>query len=421
MAGPAVSVVTVANVAEANLPDRDYGLSVDQGLAVEKIATSGRVLDVLVGPAGTGKSTTMASLRAAWEAEHGSRSVIGLAPSAAAAEVLGIRARHRHREHRQVAHRVAAHPRAHGPAGPSRRQRGPSALTRTLLAARRLRSRLQVAQQAIAERRLYPGQLVIVDEASLAGTFALDELVAAARDAGAKVLLAGDWAQLSGVAAGGAFALLVRDRGDLVPELTDVRRFRSDWEKAASVELRLGNKTAINAYEARGRITDGDQESLLAAIYEAWKSDVSAGKSSLMIAGDSATVVELNRRARADRIRVGTVADDGLRVARRPDGRGRRRGGHSSEQPAARNREELGEERRPLGGHRHQPRWKHGVAPWDRWRRGRAPRRLRRPARRARVRNDGVPITGPLGGHHPFDGHPEYHAGGVVRLRVKGS
>ena len=74
---------------EANLPGRDYELSIDQALAVEKIATSGRVLDVLVGPAGTGKSTTMAGLRAAWEAEHGPGSVIGLAPSAVAAQVLG--------------------------------------------------------------------------------------------------------------------------------------------------------------------------------------------------------------------------------------------------------------------------------------------------------------------------------------------
>ena len=66
-----VSTATVANIAETNLPGRDYGLSVDQALAVEKIATSGRVLDVLIGPAGSGKSTTMAGLRAAWEAEHG--------------------------------------------------------------------------------------------------------------------------------------------------------------------------------------------------------------------------------------------------------------------------------------------------------------------------------------------------------------
>ena len=70
----------------------------------------------------------------------------------------------------------------------------------------------------LARWQLRPGQLVIVDEASLAGTFALDELVSAAADAGAKVLLVGDWASCSAVDAGGAFGLLARDRGDLAPD-----------------------------------------------------------------------------------------------------------------------------------------------------------------------------------------------------------
>ncbi len=81
---------------------------------------------------------------------------------------------------------------------------------------------------------------MIVDEASLAGTFALDELVEAAHDAGAKVLLVGDQAQLSAVEAGGMFGALVRDRDGTAPELTDVRRFHHDWEKEASVALRDG-------------------------------------------------------------------------------------------------------------------------------------------------------------------------------------
>jgi ATP-dependent exoDNAse (exonuclease V) alpha subunit len=113
--------------------------------------------------------------------------------------------------------------------------------------------------QAIADRRLKAGQLVIVDEASLAGTFALDELVGAARQAGSKILLVGDGAQLGSVEAGGAFSLLVKDRGDLVAELTDVRRFSSEWEKAASIELRSGNKAVIDDYDAHGRITEGDR------------------------------------------------------------------------------------------------------------------------------------------------------------------
>ena len=309
-----VSTATVANIAAASLPGRDYGLSVDQALAVEKIATSGRVLEVLVGPAGSGKSTTMAGLRAAWETEHGPGSVIGLAPSAVAAQVLadelGIETENTAKwlhEWRRIpeltAHRdrFALNIARHAYPGSS--------------GALKLGARLAAMDQDIAERRLKPGQVVIVDEATLAGTFTLDELVGAARQSGSKILLVGDGAQLGSVEAGGAFSLLVKDRGDLVPELSDVRRFTAEWEKASSIELRLGNKTAIDAYEAHGRITEGTREMLLDAIYTAWKKDVDAGKSSLMIAGDSATVTELNGRARADRVREGTVADEGLLMA----------------------------------------------------------------------------------------------------------
>jgi conjugative relaxase-like TrwC/TraI family protein len=307
--GPTVAVGTVAAVADVNLPGRDYAMTLDQAVAVEKIATSGRRLDVLVGPAGTGKSTTMAGLRATWEAEHGAGSVIGLAPSAAAAEVvgdeLGIDAEntakwlYEHRRNRdrretlaQVHHRLQAHP------GSSK-----------------LREQADRLTTEIARWGLRAGQLLIVDEASLAGTFALDELAATSSEAGAKLLLVGDPYQLSAVEAGGMFRALVADRADVVPELADIRRFRSGWEKAASVELRVGDERAINAYETHGRVTGGDRDDLLDRLYHAWKTDVEAGKSSLMIAADAATVRELNQRARADRIATGAVTDTGLTVA----------------------------------------------------------------------------------------------------------
>ena len=311
---PRVSMATVANLAEANLPGRDYGLSLDQALAVEKIATSRRTLDVLVGPAGTGKSTTMAGLRAAWETEHGPGSVIGLAPSAVAAQVLGNELGIDTENTSKWVHEWRRIPEL-----TERRDRLALNLARNGYprspAAAKLRARLAAMDQAIDGRRLKAGQLVIIDEASLAGTFALDELVGAARQSGSKILLVGDGAQLGAVEAGGAFSLLVKDRGDLVAELTDVRRFDAEWEKAASIELRLGNKAAIDDYEAHGRIAEGDRETLLNAIYTAWKNDVDAGKSSLMIAGDSTTVTELNVRARADRVLEGTVSNDGLLIA----------------------------------------------------------------------------------------------------------
>ena len=70
-------------------PDaRGRALGEDQAAALTAIAVSGRVVDVLVGPAGAGKTTAMSALRRAWEKEHGAGSVIGLAPSAVAAQVL---------------------------------------------------------------------------------------------------------------------------------------------------------------------------------------------------------------------------------------------------------------------------------------------------------------------------------------------
>jgi hypothetical protein len=311
--GPRVSVMTVAKLDGASLPGGDYGLSLDQALAVQKIATSGLVLDALVGPRHrqvnhhVGVAVCLGT-RARERVGHRSR------PFSSCGRGARSRARHRHREHRQVAHRVARIPEL-----TARRDRLAANLARHPYPhsadGHRLRARLDAAKQAIAERRLRPGQLVVIDEASLAGTLALDEIVTAARNAGAKILLSGDWAQISGVEAGGAFALLVGDRGELVAELTDVRRFCSDWEKTASVELRLGQQGAIDTYEAHGRIEGGERESLLDVMYAAWKKDVENGRSSLMIAADSATAAELNARARADRVREGTVADDGPLIA----------------------------------------------------------------------------------------------------------
>jgi len=312
LTGPAADLATVTTILDAPLPG-GRRLGVDQAVAVEKLATSGRSLDVLVGPAGTGKSTTLAGLRAVWEAAHGAGSVIGLAPSAAAAEVLagelGIDTDNTAKwltewrrlpdmvaRRDQLAARLAgAHPRSAGAA--------------------RLRDGLSDLDRAIDRGRLHPGQLVIVDEASLAGTFALDELVGAARAAGAKVVAVGDPYQLSAVEAGGAFDLLVRDRGDLAPALTDIRRFANPWEKAASAQLRLGHPDAIDTYQAHDQITGGDRDAVLDALYQAWKTDVAAGRSSLMIAPDGATVGELNARARAERVAVGQVTAGGLRIA----------------------------------------------------------------------------------------------------------
>ena len=51
---PTVSTGIVATVLDGRV-------SIDQAVAVEAVATSGRLVDLLVGPAGSGKTTTMAA------------------------------------------------------------------------------------------------------------------------------------------------------------------------------------------------------------------------------------------------------------------------------------------------------------------------------------------------------------------------
>ncbi|OLT42622.1 hypothetical protein BJF86_14645 [Serinicoccus sp. CNJ-927] len=115
-------------------------------------------------------------------------------------------------------------------------------------------------------------QLVIIDEASMAGTLSLDAITRHAAEAGAKVLLVGDWAQLSAVETGGAFGLLVSAR-EPAPELTDVRRFRNEWQKGASLGLRIGDTDVIDTYLAQDRVHDGGYADVLDSAYRAWQAD----------------------------------------------------------------------------------------------------------------------------------------------------
>jgi len=264
LTAPTVAESTVARMLQH--PRRgEHALGEDQAAALTSIATSGRVLDLLVGPAGAGKTAAMRALRAAWEAEHGKGSVVGLAPSAGAAEVLSVD--------------------------------------------------LGIATENTAKwwqnhlthgDTFHPSQLVILDEASLAGTHTLDRLTGLAAAAGAKVLLVGDWAQLQSVDAGGAFGLLAHARED-VPELTDVHRFTHEWEKHASLQLRHGSTEIIDTYAEHERITDGDTEQMIDDAYTAWKTDRAAGLASILISDSNESVTALNERARTDLILDGVV------------------------------------------------------------------------------------------------------------------
>jgi len=265
---PTVTAKSVEKITSKPAPS-GRTLSADQIAAVSQIASSGRVVDVLVGPAGAGKTTTLGVLRKVWETEHGRSSVIGLAPSAATAQVLGD-------ELRIPTENTAKWIHAHTHDGWALKAR----------------------------------QLLIVDEASLAGTVTLDTIATHAAGVGAKVLVVGDPAQLSAVDSGGAFGMLVRDVNP-APELSDVRRFVNEWEKTATLGLRVGDISTIDTYLEHDRVVDGGLENILESAYSAWQTDLAAGLVSVMIAETLDTVRALNERARLDRIIAGRVAASG--------------------------------------------------------------------------------------------------------------
>ncbi len=242
-------------------------LSAEQVAALKSIVTSGRRVDLLLGPAGAGKTTAMRALRSAWVVAHGRDSVVGLAPSAAAAQVL--------------ADDLGA----------------PCENTAKWL-----------HEHDRGRARFRRDQLVIVDEATLAGTTTLERLTAIAAAAGAKVLLVGDWAQLQSVDAGGAFSLLASRRTD-VPELTEIHRFTHDWEKTASLALRDGQVEVISTYARQDRLREGSTDDMLDAAYAAWLTDIRSGKQSVLVTEASASVHALNARARAERILSGDTSD----------------------------------------------------------------------------------------------------------------
>ncbi|WP_448071784.1 MobF family relaxase [Georgenia yuyongxinii] len=239
----------------------------EQAAAIAQILTSGRRLDLLVGPAGTGKSTAMAALAGAWTAAHGPGSVVGMAPSAAAAQVLaqdiGIGCDN---------------------------------------------TAKWVHDHARGRADFRPGQLVILDEATLASTRTLETIATRAAEVGAKVVLVGDPAQLQSVDAGGAFNMLTQARGGDLARLVEVRRFVHDWEKHASLALRDGDPTAIDAYDSHGRLVEGTTVAMIDAAYRAWQDDLQTGLSSILVTEAAESVRQLNERARAERIQTGLTS-----------------------------------------------------------------------------------------------------------------
>jgi ATP-dependent exoDNAse (exonuclease V) alpha subunit len=197
-------------------------------------------LQLIVGPAGTGKTTALAPAVTAMQ-RHG-RTVFGVAPTAAAAEVLAT-------------------------------ETGMDADTVDKFVYEHTRP-----DQATNPRYVLPvGATVIVDEAGTLSTPHLAQLARLADHHQWRIVMVGDPRQFSAVGRGGMFSHLAATHGAI--ELDQVHRFESRWERAASLRLRNGDPTVLADYQRRGRLHDGTAQDMESELLEAWRQARARGES----------------------------------------------------------------------------------------------------------------------------------------------
>ena len=282
----------------------------------------------------------------------------GLAPSASAAanlaEELGIATENTAKWLVEADREASATSRSRAAAGPGRPAAGQ--------ASARSSSGRPSWRAEVQRWQLGPGDLLLVDEASASpAPSPLTAWPLKPAEAGRKSCLVGDCAQLGAVGAGRGLFHAGRRPGRSARSWSEARRFESlgtGGEHRATAAARPPLSTPTSRHS---RVVEGDRDEMLAACYEGWKADVEAGKSSLMVAQDNATVAELNRLARAGRVAAGASGRRWPGPGRRVGRRGRRLVVARQERPApplARRR--VGAQPGPLRHHRHPRRRRHG-------------------------------------------------------------
>ena len=143
---------------------------------------------------------------------------------------------------------------------------------------------------------VYPGDVLVVDEATQVCTEDALRIAQVARQCGAMVVGTFDPEQLGAVDAGGIFRLIAARHGSY--RLTEVRRFPSAWEREASLRLRDGDVTALAEYAARGRIYHGPQDRVYDDAVTLWLTDYLRGKDALLLAASNEEAAQLARLVR---------------------------------------------------------------------------------------------------------------------------
>ena len=253
---------------ESAQPDTGSGLRLDQAAAAFLTVTSDRRAEVLVGPAGSGKTRTAAVVAALWrQAKQGE--VYGLTTSQAARDVL-----------HEAGVDLAAN-------------------TADFL------GHLTGAREARGPKALRPGTLLLLDEASMMSMADLAAIMRLAAERHCRVLITGDHEQLAAVEGGGGMVMLARQMGYI--QLAEPVRFTCEWERDATLRLRAGDTTVTALYEEHGRIRGGDPEEAVELACRAFLADHLAGKDSLLLARTAEQAREMSRRVRDDLLHYGLV------------------------------------------------------------------------------------------------------------------
>ena len=258
--------VAMPEAVEAALASRPH-LSGEQRGLVARLTRDGDGVAVVVGPAGTGKTTAFGAAREAWEAT-------GIPVQGAAIA-------------RKAAHQLG-------------RTAGIDATS--------------VAALLGQTRPLEPGTVLVIDEASMLGTRACAALLDRVDAAGGKLVIAGDTSQLAAIEAGGMFGALA-SRLEAI-ELHDNRRQEQEWEREAVKLLRDGaGEAALALYERHNRLHIGkDGHDVLSRLVADWHA-TDDPDGCVMIAHYRADVRELNGRARAVMRSAGRLGPDELVAA----------------------------------------------------------------------------------------------------------
>ncbi|CAN5412284.1 hypothetical protein BH11ACT8_BH11ACT8_07410 [soil metagenome] len=256
-----------------------------QAALVQDMATSGRRVQLAIAAAGTGKTTALRALASAWTDAGGN--VVALAPSAAAAgaltEALGTV-----NDGRDVHVETLAK------------------LTHTL------NTRPNQPPDWVAG--VGASTLLIIDEAGMADTLTLDQVVHHAATHGATTRLVGDDQQLAAIGAGGLLRDIKKRHGAV--HLDELMRFTNPTEADATLLLRDGDPAALDFYLDHDRIHVGDQYSILNDVLHAWHHDRTNGLDGLMLAPTRDQVRDLNQQAQRllhpDTAGLRTALADGL-------------------------------------------------------------------------------------------------------------